>query len=114
VVDGTRGLFLEASSEIELRPGERHEVVLESSGSTGYTWEFEVDGPPDVVQVRLNQPAPPSDSQRSGLANYSVEHTYAIEALAPGSVEIRFVFRRPWQKGAPPAQTRVFRVKVVT
>ncbi len=110
---GIRGPCLEASSEIELRPGEEHHLVLGSLGSAGYAWEFEVRGSPGVIGIRSGPPGPTSDIQPSVLQTYSVEHTYVITALAPGKAEVRFLLRRPWEKGKPPARAILVHVIVI-
>ncbi|MCX7192304.1 MAG: protease inhibitor I42 family protein [Proteobacteria bacterium] len=102
---------MEASSEIELRAGGAHSLVLGSTGSTGYVWEFEIIGQPDVIRISENINNIQSDTIRP--QNYSVEHTYVIEALGPGRAEAHFVFRRPWEKDAPPVQVKSVRVNVI-
>lgn len=116
---GTRDLCLEASSEVVLRPGDEYPVVLGGLGSAGYAWEFEVDGPSDVIAVQSvpsisstsskdSQP----DAHRSTLQTTSVEHIFVIEALEPGKAEARFLLKRPWEKSGPPVRTVTVRVTV--
>lgn len=104
---------MEASSEIELHPGGRHHLMLGSPGSTGYAWEFKVDGPPGVILVGLSAAEQSPHVQPSVLQTYSVEQTYVIEALGPGTAEAQFVLRRPWEKEVPPARVISVRVNVV-
>ena len=112
---GTKGSCLEASSEITLRTGEEHRVVLGGLGSAGYAWEFEVEGSPGVIFVRASLPVPSSDPQRPVLLQTSsVEHTFIIEALAPGKAEARFVLKRPWEKNVPPVRMISVRVTVIS
>lgn len=87
-------------------------MVLGSSASNGYVWEVEVIGVPDVIRIReLCEKTP--DVDRSVMQNYSVDCTYLIEALRLGCAEVRFVFRRPWEKDAPPLQMKSVRVNVI-
>lgn len=109
-----RARSLEASSDIKLGVGDQHEIVLDSPGGTGYVWELEVDAPPNVLEVQFGESTPLRDEQSGGLANFSSKHTYVIKALAPGSGEVRFLLRRPWQKTAPPAQVKLVRVTIDT
>jgi len=103
---------LEASSEIELHPGAEYHLILGGTGSTGYVWECGIIGPPDVILVRETLQEAPPDTGR--LQNFSVNHTYIIEALGPGKAEARFVFRRPWEKDTSPLQVKSIRVNVLS
>lgn len=103
---------MEASSEIELRAGTGYQLVLCSPGGTGYVWESEVIGPPDVIRIR-ELCEEPHDVDRSVMQNYSVDCTYVIEALQPGKAQARFVFRRPWEKDISPLQVKYIRVNVI-
>ena len=100
-----------ASSEIELHVGAEYPLVLGSSGSTGYVWEAEVLGSPDVILIREDLAEMPPENGR--LQNFSVNHSYVIEARKPGKSEVRFVFRRPWEKDMPPLQVKSVRVSVI-
>ncbi len=111
---GTKGLCLEASSEIELRTGEEYRVVLGGLGSAGYAWEPKVEGLPGVIVIRPSLPALSPDIQPSGAQTSSVEHTFVIEALAPGKAEARFGLRRPWEKGVPPVRVISVWVTVIS
>jgi predicted secreted protein len=110
---GMRGLYLEASSEIELHPGDKCHQALGSLGSAGYAWEFEVYGPEGVIRVYQAPPGLSSIVEASVLQTYSVEHNFIIEALELGKAEVRFVLRRPWEKDVPPVQVMAVRVAVV-
>lgn len=99
-------------SEIDLRPGDEYPVVLGSLGSAGYTWEFSVEGPPGVVFVRPVPPEPPSVDPLAPLHTFSTDLGFVIEALRQGTSEVRFMLRRPWEKGKPALRTLVYRVSV--
>lgn len=105
---------MEAPSEIVIRPGAVHRVVLGGLGSAGYLWEFEVDGPPGVIAVRPDFPTQKETTRtnRSTLQTSSVEHLFTIEALKPGQAEVRFLLRRPWQRETPPVRTITVHVTV--
>ena len=107
---------MEAPSEITLRIGEAHRVVLGGLGSAGYAWESKVEGPPGVIYVRALPPAPSSGPQPQPpvTQTFSVEHTFIIEALAPGKAEAQFILRRPWEKNVPPLRVISVRVTVVS
>jgi predicted secreted protein len=108
-----KALCLEALFKIELHPGGEYSLSLGGAGSAGYAWEFKVDGSPGVILVRQALPEPQPDVPPSALQTYSVEHTFIIEALGPGKVEVRFVLKRPWEKEVPPVQVKSVRVTVI-
>jgi predicted secreted protein len=107
---------LEALPEIKLRTGEAHHVVIGGLGSAGYAWGFEVEGPTGVIFVRASLLAlPPADPPHPALLQTSsVEHTFVIEALAPGKSKVRFVLRRPWEKKVPPVRMISVPVTVIS
>jgi len=109
---GMKAWCLEASSDIELRPGGEYRLALGSLGSAGYTWESEIIGPQDVVLVRPGPPKTTSDIQPPVLQTYSVEETYIIEAISPGKAEVKFSLKRPWEKEKPPVQVKSIQVTV--
>jgi predicted secreted protein len=113
---GTKDRCLEALPEITLRTGNAHHVVIGGLGSAGYAWGFEVEGPPGVIFVRasLLPPPPANPPPPALLQTSSVEHTFVIEALAPGKSEVRFMLRRPWEKNVPPVRTLSVRVTVIS
>ena len=111
---GMRDLYLEAPSEIVIRPGGTHRVTLGGLGSAGYLWEFEIEGPPGVIAVHPDF-STQKDSMHinpSTLQTSSVEHLFTIDALRPGKAEVRFLLRRPWQKDTPPVRTIAVHVTV--
>ena len=60
-------------------------------------------------------PPPPANPPHPALLQTSsVEHTFVIEALAPGRSEVRFMLRRPWEKNVPPVRTLSVRVTVIS
>jgi len=105
-------LRLEASSDITLRPGGEYRLALGSSGSSGYTWEFEVLGPQGVVMVRPGPPGPVPEIQPYLLQTWSMEESWIIEAIRPGKVEVEFALKRPMEQENPPAQIKSIRVTV--
>ena len=109
---GMKELCLEASSDITLRPGGEYRLTLGSSGSSGYTWEFEILGPQGVVVVRPGPQGPVPEIQPYLLQTWSVDEVYVIEATGPGRAEVRFSLKRPGEKENPAAQVKSFRVTV--
>ncbi len=111
---GTRDLYLEAPSEIVIRPGGTRRIMLGGLGSAGYLWEFEIEGPAGVIAVHpdFSMQKDSTHIHPSTLQTSSVEHLFIIDALRPGKAEVRFLLRRPWQKDTPPVRTIAVHVTV--
>lgn len=100
------------AAEIVLAPGEEHALMLESPGGTGYTWEAEILGPEDVLRVSLQSSEPRGGAVPPGSGTWSSEQRWVIEALRPGTAEVRLALRRPWERQRPPARVVTLRVTV--
>lgn len=84
---------------IELRVGERHSVPLPGLGTAGYRWVPEVEGDPEVAEVRRSSASAPDPDAAVGA---SADELFVIQANRPGTARIRFAQRRPWE----PAETQ--------
>jgi predicted secreted protein len=105
-------ILSEKFNTASVKKGEQFAIELPStSASSGYLWEFNVTkGEADVVgQCHVNHTPPrrPDPAMLSGIFERAV-----LEAKESGTVEVTAELRRPWEKGTPPAQTRVFRIDV--
>jgi predicted secreted protein len=81
---------------------------LPSNGTTGYSWE--IDRLPSVLRlVNQDYQVPAS---KSGMAGEGGFQTLVFQSAAPGEGSLRIVYRQPWDKAAPPAETFTFQVRV--
>ena len=98
-------------NQINLRVGERHVVRLEGLGAAGYEWMPEIEGEGVSVE-KVRDPSQEEVDPGSMPAGQSFPEAFRIEGRAPGRATIRFLQRRPWEAGAPPANEHVIHVEV--
>jgi inhibitor of cysteine peptidase len=115
---GTAGpglLRASAGGTSELRVGQLLEIELPGNPSTGYQWQLVNDGAPVVERImpaaaaaaaKANTPADPA---MVGAPNSS---RWWFKAVQPGEAVLRLVYRRPWEKDAPPARTADYPLSV--
>ena len=101
------------NGETTLRVGQLLAISLEGNASTGYSWEIDADGAPQLTL------APPPDDTGAGAAEGSPPKVgspttlhWHFEAAQPGTTTVRLVYLRPWEKEVAPAQTAEFKVTV--
>ena len=82
----------EGALMVEMRVGDTHTVALVSSPTTGYRWEigFEFD---DTALGLVEQSYEPD----SDLVGASGREFFTLRALAFGSTEFSFNYKRPWE-----------------
>ncbi len=103
--DSTAG-YGDRMHPIEATVGDTFTIVLESNPSTGYEWAIDV--PAGSVRVAGSTfEAPPSDLV--GAAGHQI---FQLQAVAPDVVDLRFVYRRPWEPDVEPVHTRTFTVEI--
>jgi hypothetical protein len=88
-------------THLELAVGADHALHLPGLGTAGYAWEHELDGEDGVVDVRWTRGYPAdTPPRRAGL---SAPELATIIGRRPGTVELIFRQRRPWE---PPEKAR--------
>jgi inhibitor of cysteine peptidase len=94
-------------SAVTVSVGDRLVVRLEANLSTGYSWGLQAMEPPLLIAVG----DPEVERTGSAAVGAPVTQVLRFQASLPGEAELVFLYRRPWETGAPPAQ--VFRTRVV-
>jgi inhibitor of cysteine peptidase len=94
-------------SEITLHQGQTLTIKLEANPTTGYSWEF-VE-PQDAI---LQQVGEPEFEPESDLLGAPSTQTLRFEAVQPGQMELKLVYRRPWEEGVDPLETFMVLVTV--
>ena len=79
-------------------------------GSAGYTWDFVIEGSPDVLNVSVETVKPPNIHLPS---SYNVDYVYTLTALKRGKVRIKFYLHRPWEHDKLSLQEIILNVSVV-
>ena len=89
---------------INLRVGGTHQLKLQGPGSTGYTWEYSIEGSQGIVSVSIEPSGEPPRNPRGGPIpdTYSLDGMLVITALKPGTTKVRLLLRRPWERDNPP------------
>ena len=88
--------------------GKEFAITLESNRSTGYLWEL--TRPVDEAVVSLvRSEYRQADTGRPGAPGIE---TWTFVASGAGETEIAMKYVRPWEAGAAPARTAVFKIVV--
>ena len=90
----------DAGSSSELRVGDKLEVTLPGSPTTGFQWEI---GSVDTSILRpTGEPEFKSSSDALGSGG---QFAFRFKAVAPGQTTLKLIYHRPFEKDTPPAQT---------
>lgn len=86
--------------------GEEFKIKLESNPTTGYKWEL--GKPLNRYYVRfLSSKYVPPEKQYVGAPG---DEIWTFRSRVKGKTKIHFKYIRPWEKNAPPARTKTFKV----
>jgi predicted secreted protein len=94
------------SKTISISANREFEIVLEGVPTAGYVWELVHPLDKEGVVRELGHQWTPSTSVAGGR---SQEH-FRFLALTEGEVNLRFRYRRPWEKSF--REERIFNVRV--
>ena len=95
-------------SEIELKVGEKFEIILRENPTTGFRWNLISNGEPACTL--LDDSFEPS----SGSPGNGGDHSWQFQAVEQDLVKIEFVYRRSWEQATPPAQSFTLSVYIRT
>ena len=95
--------------DVSLKVGAVLEVRLEANHTTGYSWVFA----PAVNPVLMRQGKTVYQEHVAGstVGAGGVE-VWRFKAVKAGKQGLQFEYRRPWEKGSPPAKVVTFTVTV--
>lgn len=94
------------SKTISASANSEFEIVLEGVPTAGYVWELVQPAEKEGVVKELGH----EWKRSSSLVGGSSEEHFRFLALTEGEVNLRFRYRRPWEKGFK--EERVFHVRV--
>jgi predicted secreted protein len=95
-------------TRVKLDKGDTLEVKLEFQGGTGYSWELAKH---DKDRLKL-QGKPTTERPEKPRPGGKLAQVFRFSAEAVGESKAEFVYRRPFEKGKPPARTFVLTVEV--
>lgn len=97
----------DAGRTIELERGKRITLRLEANHSTGYTWATTASG--DGALERLGEPF--YTVEKSVPGGGGAEY-WTFRAVRSGKQELRFEYRRPWEKDKPAAKVLSYMISI--
>jgi predicted secreted protein len=92
---------------VELQVGEQHSIKLAGLGTAGYRWRPEQLNDSDIAEVRATSAPEPGSA-----VGASADEVFEIRALKPGSTNVRFAQRRPWEEDGQPANEHIVELHV--
>ena len=95
---------------IELGRGREMNVALEGNRTTGFSWSL--DAVPSAALLQLGEPiytATPASPRYTGAGGVE---TWRFRAIEAGSLRLRFVYRRPFEKEVAPARMVTIQVQI--
>jgi inhibitor of cysteine peptidase len=94
--------------DVSLKVGAVLEVRLEANRTTGYSWVFA----PAVNPILMRQGRTVYQEHAEGAAGAGGVEVWRFKAMKAGKQGLQFEYRRPWEKGSPPAKVVTFTVTV--
>jgi inhibitor of cysteine peptidase len=95
--------------DVSLKVGAVLEVRLEANHTTGYSWVFA----PAVNPVLMRQGRTVyQEHAAGGTVGAGGVEVWRFKAMKAGKQGLQFEYRRPWEKGSPPAKVVTFTVTV--
>jgi inhibitor of cysteine peptidase len=104
VTDGADG------STQTMRPGQPMEVRLPGNPSTGFRWE--ANAGEQAVLRQEGEPQFERGDAPAGVVGAGGTEVFRFMALASGTQDLSFVYRRAWETDLPPARTVAVRIIV--
>ena len=101
-------------NSISVKKGECFAVELPSNGaSSGYLWDLSVTaGQAKVIGRESIDPNPPKAPWEELDCGSDVIDRTIFRAEETGTIELQANYRRPWEKGTPPAKQKTFKITV--
>lgn len=90
----------DSGQTVELRAGDRLEVILAGNPTTGYTWE-QTAGDPAILKLA----GEPSYTSESTLAGAGGTYVFRYAAVAPGETTLTLIYHRSFEPDVPPLKT---------
>ncbi len=97
-----------SGKEVEISVGESLVVTLPSNASTGYNWTLAENSDAGVLQEVEHEYI----ATQTNLVGAAGKELWTFKALQDGTSTIRLEYIRPWETGAPPAETFTLTVVV--
>jgi predicted secreted protein/uncharacterized lipoprotein NlpE involved in copper resistance len=99
----------DAGRTIDLDPGQRVAIRLNSNPTTGYRWELAATA---GVLTKLAEPIYTADAAASDAVGGGGIETWLFEASRTGREKLLFEYRRPWEREVVAARTFSYLISV--
>jgi inhibitor of cysteine peptidase len=100
----------DAGRDIGLRAGETLRLRLAANRTTGYRWH--ASGAEDGCLSVPQSPEYIPDQASPRVAGAGGIEVWQLRAQRPGTVVLRFDYRRPYETQKPPAKTLSFTIRI--
>jgi inhibitor of cysteine peptidase len=91
----------EAGQVVNVGAGQLFGIVLAANPTTGYSWSVATEPDPSVAVATGSQTLPPATS----LLGAPDRECFRFTAVGTGQTSVGFVYTRPFEPNAPPAQS---------
>jgi inhibitor of cysteine peptidase len=95
--------------DVSLKVGAVLEVRLEANHTTGYSWVAAPAANPVLMRQGFARYEEHASGAKAGVGGVEV---WRFKAMKAGKQGLQFEYRRPWEKGTPPAKVVTFAVIV--
>jgi predicted secreted protein len=100
--------------KLELKKGQKHEILLKGLGSAGYSWKYTVKDS-ETIEISLStvdiQSKPPEGAPPPQI--YSKDQMLTITAKKAGVEDVYLVQSRSWEPQKPPLNELLIEITVV-
>jgi len=105
VIEASHGSTFDAEGTTHLTVGDRLTVRIEGNPTTGYVW---ADDYPGTNILRQTGVAAYQASTAPGIVGAGGVYLFSFKAVAPGTVPVKLIYYRPWERNTPPVNTFTF------
>jgi len=87
-------------TSISLKNGENFTLQLRENPSTGYSWQLNLSEGLNLLDDYYTQDLVPENTEGEAPEGVPGNHTWIIQAVAPGSQQVNGEYIRPWEEGS--------------
>ncbi len=98
-----------SATSVSLMVGQQQTFMLQSNAGTGFSWQLAEPVPEDAPASAVLTGVEPDESNCCG---FPVPVTLVVTALKPGTLTLRLIYSRPWEKDKAPAKVEIFEIEV--
>jgi len=91
--------------------GKDIQVALPANPSTGFSWSLATEPDPSILKS-AGANLVPATSAATGAVGTGGDAVWTFSCLSPGTTNFMLVYRRVWEVGVPPAQSKRYEVRV--